>query len=390
MPDCLSPEQVTIALTDLAGTRIDRIFPLLFETFLFGILTLLVIASTYVLGSKGLRSRPRLLMLILTLTMYTLSAAIWAIDVDSACYDLSVMIPVDLAGGDGGAPGNDSNLYTALVEAVLVAVVYIIGDSIVLWRAYVIWGMHKGMCIFSVVLILVQICSWVVFTIGGVVSDTVPATPASFRPLDSPSAFADLTALAYSVSLAANVWATAMVGYRTWKHRRDVRRYLNNRTRKSAVEAVLLLLVESGVVYALLWVFYTISNIAANTVALSSSPTPNAAVTAESVWISGMNQIPGIYLTVVILVVAFQQSHRESTLTNMRSGAEISVPFSFRIPQTTVRTDDAQQHRSINVTIPDAHVASGPEIVMVARESTTSLSDDDDVHAGTQAGEKSG
>ncbi|KAI0309637.1 hypothetical protein OF83DRAFT_1179392, partial [Amylostereum chailletii] len=352
MPDCLSPEQVSLALHDLGGTKIERIFPLLFETFLFGILTLLAMTSTYVLSSKGLRSRPRLLMLILTLAMYTLSATMWAIDVHSAWYDLSIIIPLDLSGGDGTAPGNDPNIYTTLVENVLVAVVSIMGDSIVLWRACVVWGMHKGMCIFSVVLILVQICSWVVYTIGIVVYDTVPATPASFRPLGSPSGASVLVALAFSVSLAANVWATAMVAYKTWKHRRDVRRYLNNRTRKSAVEAVFLLLVESGVVYALLCIFYTISQIAVR----SPVSTFNAATSAELVW-------DGIYLTVVILVVAFQQSHRESTLTNVRSGAEISVPFSFRVPQTTVRTDDTQQHHSIHVTNPDAQETFDPEIV---------------------------
>ncbi|KAI0319494.1 hypothetical protein OF83DRAFT_1170187 [Amylostereum chailletii] len=49
MPDCLGPEQVSVALSDLADTKIIRIFPLLLETFLFGVLTLLVIASAYVL-----------------------------------------------------------------------------------------------------------------------------------------------------------------------------------------------------------------------------------------------------------------------------------------------------------------------------------------------------
>ncbi|KAI0309638.1 hypothetical protein OF83DRAFT_1179394 [Amylostereum chailletii] len=388
MSDCLSPEQVSLALTDLATTSIGRIFPLLFETFLFGVLSLLVIVSTYVLSLKGLRSRPRLLMLILTLTMYALSAALWAIDVYSAWDHLSIIIPLDLAGGEGTTSGNDSNFYTVLVTNILAAVVSIMGDSIVLWRACVVWGMHEGMCIFSVVLILVQICSWVVYMIGIVVAQTVPATPASFRPLGSPSANVDLTALVFSVSLAANVWATAIVAYKTWKHRRGVRRYLNNRTRKSAVEAVFLLLVESGVLYAILWILYTISDVAEVSQSLHSVPVANAALTAELVWGDGMNQIPGIYLTIVILVLAFQQSHRESTLTNMRSGAEISVPFSFRIPQTTVRTDDTQQHRSINVTIPDVQEISDPEIFVVARESTTSLSEDDDVHAGTQAGEK--
>ncbi|KAI0309560.1 hypothetical protein OF83DRAFT_48690 [Amylostereum chailletii] len=256
-------------------------------------------------------------MLILTLTMYAMSAAVWAIDVKSAWVDLSIEIPLDLAGGDADIPGSDSNTYTDLVENVLTAAISITGDAVVLWRACVVWGMRRGMWIFPVILIFVQICAWVVYTIGIVVEYSVPATPASFQPLASPSAYTALVALAFSISLAANVWATAMVAYKTWKHRSDVRRYLNDRTRKSAVEAVFLLLVESGVFYAILWIFYTLADIG------EGSVTGYGALTrAEFVWSFGINQMPGIYLTIVVVVVTLQQSHLESTLSNMRSGGE--------------------------------------------------------------------
>ncbi|KAI0309534.1 hypothetical protein OF83DRAFT_1179517 [Amylostereum chailletii] len=361
MSDCLIPDQVSVALTDLADSRFQLIFPLLLETFLLAVLTVSVVASIYVLSSKGLRSRPRLPMLTLTLTMYTMSAAVWAIDVESAWNELNVVIPLDLAGGDDTASGDDAGIYLSLTENIFVAVIFVMSDSVVLWRACVIWGMHKGMCIFSVVLILVQICSWVVYEIGIVVSNSVSATPASFRVLGSLSGITDLSALGCSLSLAANVWATAMIAYKTWKHRREVRRYLSNRTRKSAVETVFLLLVESGALYATVWIVFTVLEVKSSIAAGASSAVTNA----EYVWVSGMNQVPGIYLTLVIIIVALKQSHLEHTLSNVRTGGEISVPFSVRIPQTTVHTDDIEQQGVMHVSVPDTQIVSGPDTIVI-------------------------
>ncbi|KAI0309541.1 hypothetical protein OF83DRAFT_1179507 [Amylostereum chailletii] len=382
MSDCLRPEQVSVALTDLTAIKYQRIFPLLLGTFFFAVLTVLVIASTYVLSSKGLRSRSRLLMLISILTMYALSAALWAIDVDAMWNDLSILIPFDLAGGDGTSPANDSNYYTSFAEQVLLAAIFIMSDTIVLWRACVIWSMHKGMRIFSVVLIVVQICIWVVYMFGATVYYSLPGIPASFLTLGSPSATVAINASALSWTLIVNVWATSMIAYKTWIHRRDVRLYLSNRTQKSAVEAVFLILVESGVLYSILGVVFTLFE----TVLINS----DAALIAGYFWASAMKQISGIYLTLVITIVALQQSHLENTLSNVRPGAEISAPLSFRVPQTIIRTDDMEQQCTIHVTIPDTQIVSGPDIVVVSRESTNSLSGEGDDHAGIKPDEKSG
>ncbi|KAI0319491.1 hypothetical protein OF83DRAFT_1110151 [Amylostereum chailletii] len=380
MPDCLGPKRVSLALSDLAYTKKQVIFPLLFETFLFGILTLLVIVSTYAISSKELRSRPRRLLVIVTLTMYALSAALWSFDVYAMWYDMSVMIPADLATGDSIAPGSNPN--TDFAEDVLFAVIFVMSDSVALWRACVIWGMHKGMRICSAVLILVQICTWVVYLIQSAVDYLGPDTPASFQPLGSSSGNVDLIAVTYSVTITVNIWATAMIAYKTWKHRRNVRLYLHSRTGKSAVEAGCLLLVESGVLYAVFWIVFGI---------LQTVPTTSDAVmTAASVFFFGLNQIPGIYFTLVIVIVELKQSHFENALSNMRPGASITTPFPTRVPQATVRTDGMDQQHSIRLTIPGAQLSSGTEIIVVAKESLDSLSEEVDEHAGIKLDEKSG
>ncbi|KAI0319492.1 hypothetical protein OF83DRAFT_1110173 [Amylostereum chailletii] len=111
-------ENVSNALAHLEIIKDGDVFPVLLETFLFGILTILFLASTYILNSRGLHSRPRLLMFILTLTMYALAGTLWAFGVYAVWVDLSISIPFDLAGGDGPAPG-DHIPYTNFAEEVL-------------------------------------------------------------------------------------------------------------------------------------------------------------------------------------------------------------------------------------------------------------------------------
>jgi len=53
------------------------------------------------------------------------------------------------------------------------------------------------------------------------------------------------------VSLSVNVVATCLIAIRAWMHRRSTRPF-RMRTRKTQVEEVLILLVESGAIYALI------------------------------------------------------------------------------------------------------------------------------------------
>lgn len=80
--------------------------------------------------------------------------------------------------------------------------------------------------------------------------------------------------LALFASLISNIWATSLVGYKAWCvtmvaeslntfntpyifvrcHRRDIQAYLGNAGTTSAVHSVLVLLVESGFLYCIIWV----------------------------------------------------------------------------------------------------------------------------------------
>ncbi|KAI0319493.1 hypothetical protein OF83DRAFT_784842 [Amylostereum chailletii] len=89
-------------------------------------------------------------------------------------------------------------------------------DSIVLWRACVVWGMRRSMRIISVFLVLAQICLWIVYMIGAAIALPLSGIPASFQPLIHHSANVAINALSFSLSVVANIWATAMIAYKAW------------------------------------------------------------------------------------------------------------------------------------------------------------------------------
>ncbi|KAF5374330.1 hypothetical protein D9758_004603 [Tetrapyrgos nigripes] len=82
------------------------------------------------MGSRGIRSRPKKIMLTFTLAMYALSTLDWAIDVRHVWTDLEVFIPGQLV--------DPTNMeMQASVNRVL------LGDIVVCWRVSVVYKNDK-------------------------------------------------------------------------------------------------------------------------------------------------------------------------------------------------------------------------------------------------------
>ncbi|KAI0030053.1 hypothetical protein K488DRAFT_88141 [Vararia minispora EC-137] len=63
--------------------------------------------------------------------------------------------------------------------------------------------------------------------------------------------------IALSSSLLSNIFATGAIGYKAWKHRRTIRANIaDTGSRRLMTEKIMALIVESGIVYLCLWIFY--------------------------------------------------------------------------------------------------------------------------------------
>ncbi|KZV72609.1 hypothetical protein PENSPDRAFT_750753 [Peniophora sp. CONT] len=128
-----------------------------------------------------------------------------------------------------------------LIESGVFAVNVILGDAIILWRALIIWGWYRPMVYISGILLLVNAALWLY---------TVIAVEIYVSPYVSIPA-----------SLATSLWATCAISLKAWQRRRMLRQNVAIVSRRSALENVLSILTESGVVFTLLWFIYLLSNI---------------------------------------------------------------------------------------------------------------------------------
>jgi len=118
-----------------------------------------------------------------------------------------------------------------------------ISDGIVIWRAWVLFSEERWMMVFPVLLLLASIVSGIAYL-------ALMSTLSAFIAVQLRHATLtlDLVTANLALSFATNVVATLMILYRLWNHRRMVGVKALG-ARPSAVQGVLITLVESGAFY---------------------------------------------------------------------------------------------------------------------------------------------
>ncbi|KAK1235412.1 hypothetical protein PQX77_001368 [Marasmius sp. AFHP31] len=182
--------------------------------------------------------------------------------------------------------------HLSLVQQVMFFVEVVIGDFVVVWRAWALWSENRKVIIVPVLLLSGSAASMLSF-LGCFVHHgwllPVPLTCSAF----------DIST--YVLSMATNVASTAAIAYKVWIHRRVVKKYFITNSYGMGAEKALVLLMESGMIYSLLWILQLISFIP------SVGETHSGQITRQ-VFNSISVQLVGIYPTLVILLVYLQRS----------------------------------------------------------------------------------
>ncbi|VDB98666.1 unnamed protein product [Peniophora sp. CBMAI 1063] len=228
---------ISFSRAELDNVRVT-VFLVLLLASLYSFLACAAFIAIYSLSISGLRSLPNKLNLAAVILMFTLTTVytlvqllqLWAI------FDL-----FDLEGGGSRSRLSfDLNITyqgTTLLFAVFGANV-IIGDSIILWRAIVIWSWQKRVLYPSLLLLCASIVSWVLADIA-----------------------VNLSVISTAASLALSLWATTLVSIKAWQRRRLLRKKVAILSRRNALESVFNILTESGIIFTLLWTVYLIGSL---------------------------------------------------------------------------------------------------------------------------------
>ncbi|KAJ6549297.1 hypothetical protein DFH09DRAFT_620199 [Mycena vulgaris] len=190
---------------------------------------------------------------------------------------------------------------------------YFMSDAIVVWRAWMLWQDNLrikvllSLCMFGT---LVGITTDMTFVALYLVGNT-KFTPTGARTL----------ILVLSL-MFTNVVSTTLIGVKVWHYRKQIKDLLalpkNSRTN---IERILIILTESGAIYCLIWIpqLYVV---------LSTTSVDN---TGYKITANIVPQLSAIYPVVVVLLVAMEKTHLQTTITG-----PTSQPIHFVHAPTTV------------------------------------------------------
>ncbi|KAG7087411.1 hypothetical protein E1B28_013379 [Marasmius oreades] len=168
----------------------------------------------------------------------------------------------------------------------------VIGDSIVIWRAWALSGGNKKV-MFLPIMLLLALTTMAFSYVACNVEENYPSKL-------SPSCKARYTTT-YALSMLTNVAGTAVIGYQTWSYRRAVKKYLQNCRHQARAEKILVILLESGVIYTTLWIIE---------LATLASPSKSAFINQafRQTFSAAACQLVGIYPTLIIVLVFLRRS----------------------------------------------------------------------------------
>ncbi|KAL0574079.1 hypothetical protein V5O48_006695 [Marasmius crinis-equi] len=172
-----------------------------------------------------------------------------------------------------------------------------LGDSIVFWRVWVLCAGDKKLVLAPFLLLIGTIaCS---FGFLGCFAQ-------HNWPLVNPPTCDALIISAYSLSTATNLSVTIVIGYKLWFYRKHIGAYLGKCRQQARVERTLVLLLESGFIYSVIWVVQFI-------MMRMPSPPSLAGELVQYGLKAATLQLVGIYPTLLIVLIYFQRSMWDSS-----------------------------------------------------------------------------
>ncbi|KAI0054420.1 hypothetical protein BV25DRAFT_750776 [Artomyces pyxidatus] len=296
--------------------------PLVIECILYGIYTLLFTIVLAIILTKP-RTITNVCMLAVTGVMFGIASA-------------RIVLHVYL---ENNPTLSRQTLVPLVLEVYLSSVNFVLGDAIVVWRAWVIWDYSYRIMVIPILLLAA--------TTGVVAADLVSAVhfAVAFQEGSSSNdSLFEIFGWVIAATLGTNFIVTGLIGYRTWY---DLRNYagvftdridcrIRHRTislyqfrvGRDGVQALFILLVESGALYCCIWVVYL-------PLYLKYSNDPNLAF---NVFDTAIPQLISIYPTLIIVLCSLQRSYHETVMaSNSADPPEVMPQYSSK---TYMRNSD--------------------------------------------------
>ncbi|KAF5343455.1 hypothetical protein D9758_011842 [Tetrapyrgos nigripes] len=287
------------------------------EFLFFGIHAILYIISTYLLFYKGIRVvKARMLLLLLTSVMFLASLGVVIIDM--------IMVLRQAQTYGLNAPSTrELNLELRLASNVLMRFNFLLGDVIVVWRTWVVWPHNIK------IKLLLTFC--MLGTIGAIIGNGTKAALDLVRQTPESATYSLVMTLP---PLITNLTATLLIALKVWEYRRNIKSSISSAKSTTRIEQMLMLLVESGLIYTAVWLLILIAGF-------------DVMTSANNILILGIAvSLTGIYPTFIVIMVSLEKSHANTFFSGDSRTMTISQPlrFSHHSKPHAVHRQSSRQH----------------------------------------------
>ncbi|KAJ3745515.1 hypothetical protein DFH05DRAFT_1542433 [Lentinula detonsa] len=272
------------------------------EGIFHGMYTTIFCSAMYLLLQRQRRKGKgitNIIMTILTVFMYVMSTVHLALSLRMNLVALFTQKAAD--GGETLYDDQGSPLYFGQVAIEVINCV--LGDSIVTWRTWVLWGRDWRVIYLSCLLML-----------GSSVTGSVMVYEFSLSPPGQPN-FSNVTTVWFSIfggfSFLTNLYAVVVIALKTWLHRRKMRRLcVDVIVSGPRYYSALFLVIESGGIYCVAVILVIIFFVQSS----------NAVIIVADM----LAHLTGIYPTVIIVLVCLkltqhdEMTRKEATLATMQ------------------------------------------------------------------------
>ncbi|KAJ7590136.1 hypothetical protein C8J56DRAFT_1048305 [Mycena floridula] len=316
--DCTA--DIEALLRSIGEFIMENGLPIILETIFWTLYVVSVVLTVYVLCRKGL-NRARIALLALIGMMFVIDTTLFSFDLYAFFYQTREILLRGLFEGDGSDQVASRVTTIELVFTILMLFMLILGDCIVIWRAYAVWTRSRIIMVIPVLFLLGWIVNFPILVVCNIKHKDDDAF-AGFAP----TACLATAASALVLSFCANISATLMIFYTAWSFyasQRNLQTSTAPLRRSSQVARVLLLLVESGFAYFIVMLL---------SIVLSLAPAPgygSALVVEEVLTTSLTTHCTAMIQTLTILLVNLYGSFKEYSTSN------ISQSIQFATPQVT-------------------------------------------------------
>ncbi|KAJ3822935.1 hypothetical protein F5878DRAFT_184405 [Lentinula raphanica] len=294
----MTPEESTL-LAEFGFQLYYQIAALICTCTFFGFYLLATHIAFHLLyrrGIKSVASKTLLGCLILIFINY-----IWVFIVKCAAnmVDIKVSLTQNQSGGDLGAQLDNAGVALLPYQYTIawpVTLNLIISDCIVTWRAWVVW---TGNTQLRLCLAIFAFASFVVNIIDCVFDDIALKSFWAISAWDTAAAF---------LSFGLNLIATLLIAFKVWQHHQVVKTWANHQ--RTEVEKVLLLFVESGALYCLFQLVYSIMIL----LSASSSGGTTSLMIATSIIIECFIFASALFPVSIIIMINLEWSPLEYTI----------------------------------------------------------------------------